>query len=178
MRQVQVALAAVRAGVTVAVDLELDGFDTHVDHDAEHVPLLAQLLAAVEFAGEEAERQGVADDLVIVVGSEFGRTPGYNGLRGKDHGPVTSVLALGKGIAGGRVVGATTERHAALPVDPTTLAVREDGVRIEPKHIHQELRGLAGIAEVCEALYPLGVGDGEDLRLLGGRGEAAARALA
>lgn len=167
IRQIQVALAAYRAGITVAVNLELDGFDTHVDHDAEHAPLLAQLLAAVDFAGEEAERQGVADELVIVVGSEFGRTPGYNALRGKDHWPVTSALVMGKGIAGGRVVGATSERHEALPVDPRTLAVGTRGVRIEPKHVHQELRRLAGIAEACEALWPLEVAAGEDLRLFG-----------
>jgi hypothetical protein len=177
IRQVQVALAAFRAGVSVAANLELDGFDTHVDHDAEHVPLLAQLLAAVDFAGEEAERQGVADELVIVVSSEFGRTSRYNALRGKDHGPVTSVLALGKGLTGGRVVGATNERHEALAVDPTTLAVREGGVRIEPKHVHQELRRLAGIEEACEALYPLDIADGEELRLFGARGEAR-RAIA
>jgi hypothetical protein len=167
IRQLQVALAAYRAGVTVAVNLELDGFDTHVDHDAEHVPLLAQLLAAVDFAGEEAERQGVGDDVVIVVGSEFGRAPGYNALHGKDHWPVTSVLALGKGIAGGRVVGATNERLEAEPVDPHPLAVRDHGVRIEPKHILRELRRLAGISEACEALYPLDIADGEPMRLFG-----------
>lgn len=167
IRQIQVALAAFRAGVTVAVNLELDGFDTHVDHDAEHVPLLAQLLGAVAFADQESERQGVADDLVILVGSEFGRAPEYNALHGKDHWPVTSVLAMGKGIAGGRVIGATSERYEALPVDPQTLRVSARGVRIEPKHVHRELRRLAGIAEASEALYPLDIADGEDLRLFG-----------
>ncbi|WAS95647.1 DUF1501 domain-containing protein [Nannocystis punicea] len=172
IRQIQVALAAYRAGVTVAVNLELDGFDTHVDHDAEHVPLLARLLAALDFAGEEAERQGVADELVIVVGSEFGRTPEYNALRGKDHWPVTSVLAMGKGITGGRVVGATSERCEALRVEPGSLAVGDRGVHIEPKHVHQELRRLAGITEACEALYPLEVADGEDLSLFGRGGSS------
>ena len=118
IRQIQVAMAAYRAGITAAVNLELDGFDTHEDHDAEHIPLLCQLLAGLDFIGAEAARQDLGDDYVLVASSEFGRSPGYNASNGKDHWPVTSGLAMGKGVRGGRVVGATTARHQALPVDP------------------------------------------------------------
>jgi hypothetical protein len=165
IRQIQVAMAAYRAGLTAAVNLELAGFDTHGDHDAGQIPLLAQILEALDFIVEEAKRQGIADDYVAVVGSEFGRAPGYNADNGKDHWPVTSVLAMGKGIRGGRVVGATTDRLAARPVDPRTLQPSDRGVRIEPKHIQQNLRRLAGIDGDYTQLYPLEIADGEDIDL-------------
>lgn len=168
IRQIQVAMAAYRAGITVAADLELDGFDTHEDHDATHIPRLGQLLAGVDFAVDEAARQGIADDVVIVVGSEFGRSPGYNSSNGKDHWPVNSVMALGAGIRGGRVVGATTERHEARAIDPRTLAVSDRGVRIEPRHIHHNLRRLAGIDGAALAQrYPLDLEPGDEIDLLG-----------
>jgi hypothetical protein len=36
LRQIQVALAAYRAGITVSVNLDIGGFDTHGDHDNQH----------------------------------------------------------------------------------------------------------------------------------------------
>jgi uncharacterized protein (DUF1501 family) len=163
-----VAMAAYRAGITVAVDLELDGFDTHVDHDAEHMPRLDQLLAGLDFIVDEAARQDIGDEFVVLVGSEFGRTPGYNASNGKDHWPTTSFMAMGKGIVGGRVIGATTERHEPLTVDPRTLAVSDRGVRIEPRHIHHDLRRLAGIAgDPVVQRYPLAIDDAEVMQLFG-----------
>ncbi|HEY0137371.1 MAG TPA: DUF1501 domain-containing protein [Nannocystis sp.] len=166
IRQIQVAMAAYRAGITAAVNLELDGFDTHEDHDAGQIPRLCQLLAGLDFIGEEAARQDLGDDYVVVASSEFGRSPGYNASNGKDHWPVTSVLAMGKGIRGGRVIGATTERHEALPVDPQTLAPSARGVIIEPAHIHHALRRLAGIdGHPLAQRYALD--DADDMNLFG-----------
>lgn len=166
IRQVQVALAAYRAGLTVAVNLELDGFDTHADHDDEHPARLAQLLAGLDFLVDEAARQGLADDYVVIVGSELGRSPGYNADGGKDHGAITSFMAFGRGIVGGRVVGATDDHHAPV-----------GDLRITPRHLHHELRRLTGIDD--DALvqrYPLA--PAEDLRLLAGPPTRATPALA
>ena len=95
----------------------------------------------------EAERQGVADKVVVVVGSDFGRTPGYNMNNGKDHWSVTSMVLMGPGIQGNRVIGGTTQRHGLLSVDPTTLQVSEgaDSVRIRPGHVHWALRKVSGL---------------------------------
>ncbi len=166
LRQIQVAMAAYRAGLTVAVNLELDGFDTHSDHDAGHIPRLCQLLEGLDFIGDEAARQGVADDYVVIVGSELGRTPGYHTSNGKDHWPVTSVMAMGKGIRGGRVLGATTERHEPRPIDPRTLEVSARGVHIEPKHVHHALRRLAGI-EHHELARRYALDDADEMNLFG-----------
>ncbi len=155
-RQAQVALAAYRAGISVSCNLSMGGFDTHGDHDNSHIPRLQTLLEGVDFLWEEAGRQGVQDQVVIVMGSDFGRTPGYNDGNGKDHWSVTSLMAMGAGIQGNRVIGETTERHAPKNVNPSNLQVQDSGVRIMPEHIHKEMRRLAGISDMeYETLFPL-----------------------
>lgn len=168
IRQIQVAIAAYKAGITVAVNLDIGGFDTHGNHDASHIPRLLQILDGLDFIGQEAERQGIAGNTVTLVGSDFGRTPGYNPDDGKDHWAVSSVIAMGKGIKGGRVLGGTDERHNVLNVNTSTVKPDEKGIRLEPKHIHQNLRRLAGIADDdLMKLFPLTIADGEDLKLFG-----------
>lgn len=172
-RQSQVACAAFRAGIAKTANFALGGFDTHRDHDNHHGSRLTELMQGVDFLWHEAERQQIADELVVVVGSDFGRSPGYNDDRGKDHWSVTSLLLMGKGIPGNKVIGATTdgdrnEAHRPLTFDPATLAARQGGIRLEPKHVHLALRKLAGIHdhETVQRLYPLV--DTEDLPLLDG----------
>ncbi len=145
-RQAQLAMAAFKAGVAKTASLSIGGFDTHGDHDNRQGAALGALLAGVDFAWDEAERQGVAGELVVVVGSDFGRTPRYNDGQGKDHWSITSMLLMGKGIPGDRVIGATNERQEAMNVDPQTLAVVDSGgVRLRPAHVHRALRKLAGL---------------------------------
>lgn len=164
-RQAQIAIASYKAGLSVACNLNTGGFDTHGNHDASHIPRLGQLLAGADFVMEEAERQGVADKVVVVIGSDFGRTPGYNDTNGKDHWSITSYMVMGAGVTGNRVVGATTARHHPHTIHPETLALDESGIRITPTHIHKELRRLAGITDDELAnKFPL---TAEDVRLFG-----------
>jgi len=166
LRQIQVAMAAYKAGITVAVNLNIGGFDTHGNHDAGHIPQLQRVLEGLDFITKEAERQGVPGNYVVLAGSDFGRTPGYNDTDGKDHWAITSVLAMGKGIRGGRVIGQTTERHDTMNVDPKTLKPSDAGIHIEPKHIHMNLRRLAGIdADELMSFYPLTIAAEEDMNL-------------
>ena len=168
LRQIQVAMAAYKAGITVAVNLDIGGFDTHGNHDANHIPRLLQVLEGLDFIGAEAERQGIGDNFVVMVGSDFGRTPGYNDTDGKDHWAITSVIAMGKGIKGGRVIGETTERHDLKNIDPRTLKPSDSGIHIEPKHIHMSLRRLAGIEkDELMNFYPLAIPAEEDMKLFG-----------
>jgi len=164
-RQAQVAIAAYRAGITVAANLSIGGFDTHGNHDASHIPRLQLLLEGVDFLLDEAERTGVADRMVVVIGSDFARTPGYNEGNGKDHWSITSMMLMGPGIPGNRVIGTTDERHRAIPVDPVTLQPNPNGTRIKPVHVHRALRRLAGIdGTETAAGFPV---KGDDLPLFG-----------
>ncbi len=63
------------------------------------------LLWGVDFLMEEAKKAGIDGQLIVVGASDFGRGPFYNGDgdgAGKDHWPITSLFAMGPGIAGGR----------------------------------------------------------------------------
>lgn len=155
-RQAQVAIAGYRAGITVAANLSVGGFDTHGNHDASHIPRLTMLLEGVDFLLTEAENAGIGDRVVVVIGSDFGRTPGYNDGNGKDHWSITSMMLIGPGIPGNRVIGTTDERHRAINVNPSTLEPDPNGVRIKPAHVHRALRRLAGIESAeTAARFPI-----------------------
>ena len=167
-RQSQIAIAAYRAGLSVAANLSIGGFDTHGNHDQNQYAALERLLSGISDIWDEAERAGVDDKLIVVVGSDFGRTPYYNSNNGKDHWSVTSMMIMGDAVPGDTVIGASDERFSLKTIDPKTLKVLDDpeaGIRITPAHVHAQLRKIAGVDEVEDAQrYPLRV---ENLPLLG-----------
>ena len=146
-QQAQLTVLAFKTGVAVSADLWLSGFDTHANHDADHEWLLGRLTAGVDYLWDYAETNGVADRMVVVMGSDFGRTNFYNGGNGKDHWPISSYIVMEKNQRWtNRVVGETDELHFAYRIDPRTLR-RDDqgGTIIYPKHIHKALRRYLGI---------------------------------
>ena len=152
-RQAQLTVLAFRAGVAVSADLRLGGFDTHDNHDPEQGWLLGNLTSAIDYLWDYAELHGVADRMVVVVGSDFGRTNKYNAELGKDHWPIGSFLVMEKNQPWtNRVVGETDELHFARRVNPSTLQ-RDDaaGTLIHPKHIHKALRKYLGVADTAES---------------------------
>ena len=125
-RQAQLTILAFKARVAVSADLYLGGFDTHAKHDPEHNWLLGNLTNSVDFLWELAEIHGVADRLVVVMGSDFGRTNHYNVDGGKDHWPIGSFVVMEKNQPWtNRVVGETDAVHFAHKIHPVTL--RRDG---------------------------------------------------
>ena len=148
-RQVQLTILAFKARVAVSADLYLGGFDTHGNHDPEHNWLLGNLTDSVDYLWELAEIHGVADRLVVVMGSDFGRTNHYNADAGKDHWPIGSFIVMEKNQPWtNRVVGETDALHFTYRIHPTTLQ-RDDasGTIIYPKHIHKALRRYLGIED-------------------------------
>ena len=146
-RQAQLAVLAFKTGVAVSADLWLGGFDTHAYHDPDHEWLLGNLTESVDYLWEYAEEHGVADRLVVVIGSDFGRTNFYNSQSGKDHWPIGSFVVMEKHQPWtGRAVGETDGLHFAQRINPATLR-RDDtnGTIIYPKHVHKALRRYLGI---------------------------------
>lgn len=159
-QQTQLAMAAFSAGLAVGVNLELGGFDTHANHDTVQVRQLAKLMWGIDFVMEQAVAAGLDTNLVVMVGSDFGRGKGYNGTAdnsGKDHWPVSSAMFLSGNPSllggGGRVVGGTTEEEQLpIGVDPDTLELDEsDGVVLTAPHLHLALRELAGVGNSAAA---------------------------
>ena len=145
--QAQLTVLAFKTGVAVSADLWLGGFDTHAYHDPDHEWLMGNLTDSVDFLWEYAEEHGVADRMVVVIGSDFGRTNFYNSAEGKDHWPIGSFIVMEKNRPWtGRVVGETDGLHFAQRINPRTLR-RDDtnGTIIYPKHVHKALRRYLGI---------------------------------
>ena len=146
-RQAQLVVLAFKTGVAVSADLWLGGFDTHSWHDPDHEWLLGNLTDSVDYLWEYAEEHEVADRMVVVIGSDFGRTNFYNAQSGKDHWPIGSFVVMEKNQPWtGRAVGETDGLHFAQRIDPRTLR-RDDtnGTIIYPKHVHKALRRYLGI---------------------------------
>jgi uncharacterized protein (DUF1501 family) len=166
-RSAQLALTAYQSGLCVSAQLGFNGFDTHQNHDELQFASLSKLTDLIAYIFDIAEQKGFADRVVLTVGSDFGRTPYYNAGGGKDHWPIGSALFIQQGASwGNRVVGATDEGHNALNVNSATLAQDSSaaGVRIEPKHLQQTMRELAGVAQSSAAQsFPL---DADTLSLL------------
>ncbi len=150
-RQAQLVVAAYKARVGVAGNLFHSNFDTHSNHDTEHRARMGEMIGLVQALWNEAERQQVADKLVVLICSDFGRTPQYNGNNGKDHWSITSMIAMGDLVNGNRMVGMTDGGHNA---------VAQDGVTITPAHVHRGMRRVLGLEGTdVDAMFPIALDD-------------------
>ena len=143
----QTAFAAFESGAAATAQIRIGGFDTHDDHDQRQYPRLMDMFAAVDNIITDAQSRGIANDLIIVMASDFGRTNKYNNDDGKDHWSHTSMMVYGPNnlINGNRVVGGTDDMQRSRLLNPQTLNFDNNGIELTPEYIHQALRGLAGI---------------------------------
>jgi len=169
-QQAEIALACFKAGVCVSANISIGQFDSHANNDRDQMKLIPEFLSGIDYLIKRSEELGIRENLVIVVQSEMGRTPHYNKGDGKDHWSIGSIMFMGKGIKGNRVVGATNEKQFLTPINPKSLAIDEkNGIRTRPEHIHQALRELAGIENhPFSKRFPLKTTGGEGLRGLFG----------
>jgi len=149
--QIEIALAGFSSGLSVSANLKLGTFDSHNTNDPDQMALIPQFLGGIDYMMNRAEDLGIRDRLIVIIQSEMGRTPWYNGTGGKDHWSITSMMAMGPGITGNRVIGETTINpdsgvdQSAAVIDPTTLTSSANGIHIRPQHIQQAQRELLGI---------------------------------
>jgi hypothetical protein len=109
-----IARRLVEAGARF-VTLTFGAWDTHAYHYKGieiQMPLLDIALAGML---TDLDRRGMLDSTLVVVNSEFGRTPKVNAGGGRDHWPrVFSVVMAGGGVKRGQVYGASD----ALAAEP------------------------------------------------------------
>jgi hypothetical protein len=147
-QQVEIALASFKAGVCVSANMTIGQFDSHANNDVDQMKLIPEFLAGIAYLVRRAEELKIRDKLVVIIQSEMGRTPTYNKGNGKDHWSIGSIMFMGQGIRGNRVIGATDAGQFAVPIDPATLATDPaKGIRVRPEHLHVALREFAGIAD-------------------------------
>jgi uncharacterized protein (DUF1501 family) len=105
------------------VQVNLGGFDTHTDNFPAMRGLGAVIDPAIGTLLRELAASGRLDRTLVLVLSEFGRTPDINGSAGRDHYPdVFSSLVAGGGIRRGFVLGATDREGRKAEERPVRLA--------------------------------------------------------
>jgi hypothetical protein len=105
-------------------------------------------------------QRGTLDQTLVVVLTDFGRTPQINGAAGRDHYPnVYSIALAGGGIQGGQAYGSSDHRGAFPKTRPCG-----------PPDVHATIFHLLGISPRAELRDPLGrplpVSDGSVLPIL------------
>jgi uncharacterized protein (DUF1501 family) len=78
-----------------------NSFDTHVQQSDLHSRLLMYTADAIRGFMEDMKRIGKADQVAMMVFTEFGRRVEENGSLGTDHGTATPMFIVGKGVRGG-----------------------------------------------------------------------------
>ena len=164
-QQMQGALLVFKSGLGSAADLALGGFDSHDIHDPVSEALLTQFADAVHYFWDYAEELGLADRIVLVIGSDFSRTNFYNDGNGKDHWPIGSYMVMEQGAPwGDRMVGLTDELHFAKAINVETLKEDPKGVLMTPSHVHKALQAYLGL-DMYAADMGFGLSDVENLPL-------------
>jgi len=79
----------------------IGGFDTHARQDLAHGPLLNELSESVAAFQRDLDRRALADRVVLMTFSEFGRRVKENGSRGTDHGAGAPMFLVGRPVAPG-----------------------------------------------------------------------------
>lgn len=153
--QAEVACNALELGITRCVTMAASsgalGWDTHTNNDNDQSLLwqdlfdgLNQLMARLD-ATPGPSGGTLADQTVVVVLSEMGRTPMLNSFNGKDHWPYTSVLLAGPGLVGDRVVGDFDENFYGKFVDPVSADTVETGPTLSSESLGATLLAMADI---------------------------------
>ena len=106
-------------------------WDAHSELQKNHTKLCAEVDQPIAGLLKDLKQRGLLDETIVVWGTEFGRTPGVEGLRGgRDHHPYgfTAWMA-GAGIKRGIIHGATDElgfhavqdRHYVTDIHATVM---------------------------------------------------------
>jgi hypothetical protein len=117
-----IARRLVEAGARF-VSVTFGSWDTHAYHYRGIETQMPLLDIALSGLITDLEQRGLLDDTLVVVNSEFGRTPKVNAGGGRDHWPrVFSIVMAGGGVKRGEIYGASD----ALAAEP-----KKDALSVE-----------------------------------------------
>ncbi|HAR65689.1 MAG TPA: DUF1501 domain-containing protein [Lentisphaeria bacterium] len=121
------------------VEVTFGGWDTHTDNFERLEKQLQQLDAGLGTLLDDLHRRRMLEDTLVVLVSEFGRTPEINDGNGRGHHPKAfSCMLAGGGVQGGQVYGATDSRGATVAEKVVSVkdlnATIAHAVGIDPAH--------------------------------------------
>lgn len=98
------------------------GWDTHNEGQANQHLLIRELDQALAALIDDLEARRLLDSTLIVVATEFGRPPEFDGGGGRGHqSRAFSVPVFGGGLAGGQVIGTTDDFGRDVIEQPVTV---------------------------------------------------------
>lgn len=104
------------------VEVSFGSWDTHNANFTRVPELCDELDAALSTLLQDLESRGMLNETLVVLATEFGRTPEINVNDGRDHHPAGfSCVLAGGGIRGGQVYGATDEKGDKAMDKPVTI---------------------------------------------------------
>lgn len=119
----QLAGISERVATTAGTELyfvSVPGFDTHFDQREQHAARLHAVSTALQALQQRLKDRGVADRVLTMAFSEFGRSAGENAQGGTDHGSGSPVLLLGASVRGGFY----NDRASLVSANPAPLDFR------------------------------------------------------
>ena len=104
------------------VEVNDTGWDTHTQNFP-RVKARGRILdQAMSALIDDLSTSGILDETLVVLATEFGRTPEINVNDGRDHNPTAFTCMLaGGGVVGGRVHGRSDDRGACVDESPVTI---------------------------------------------------------
>lgn len=86
---------------TQIMHVSIGGFDTHSQQAQDHAGLLQAVDSGLAAFYQDLVQMGVADDVLLMTFSEFGRRVRENGSLGTDHGTAAPMFVMGNPAQGG-----------------------------------------------------------------------------
>lgn len=104
------------------IEVALGGWDTH-DNGFERVATQSEMLdKGLSSLILDLEKKNLLKKTLVILGTEFGRTPRINGKDGRDHyAKAFSCLMAGGGVKGGQVIGKTDTNGETVTEKPVTM---------------------------------------------------------
>jgi uncharacterized protein (DUF1501 family) len=104
------------------VQVSHSNYDTHAENFNFHIEQLGEFDQAFSALLQDLDGRGMLDSTLVLVLTEFGRTPRINQYYGRDHwGKGFSIALAGCGLQSGAVIG----------------AMSKDGTKIEDREVNQ-----------------------------------------
>ncbi|MDA3960853.1 MAG: DUF1501 domain-containing protein, partial [Planctomycetota bacterium] len=104
------------------VEVVSGGWDTHNDNFEQVRTKAGELDQALSALLRDLRRRGLLDETLVVVATEFGRSPKITATEGRDHHPKAfSFVLAGGGVTGGTTHGITDDRGNAVLEGRTTV---------------------------------------------------------
>ncbi|HXX93349.1 MAG TPA: DUF1501 domain-containing protein [Planctomycetota bacterium] len=144
-RAVLMARRLIQAGVRF-VELEIGSWDSHADNFNAHQRLMDVIDGPYAALLEDLGRTGLLEETLVLLMSEFGRTPRINASKGRDHWTRNWAACLaGGGIPGGRVVGRTNATGTEIQERPVAVgdlfATVYRALGVDPEKSHTSAGG-------------------------------------